>query len=504
VIHGQLDRKSADKDYIPIPADSIRTAYGLKPQKSGNQLGALPFLWAYKCFVDPELEWSKYTKGRCRRITNHGTPQEIMDEATKFFHDRKGKTVASFMKGNVTRQTRQKLRTAAFDKMDEKRRTPDEAEIKPPEITRRMIEYHNGLTRSAKSSSGRSIYGELANDVDDAVEVLLKKADAGSEVYNKGVRQSIRQLRRFQDMPYMLYQSGNYTPRPTPVGGNHLVGVDKHAIPPLLGDRHVALDLSKAQLAMFAAVAEDRFNQDMSNTKAALNEHLSSSRFDLWESLTESIAFPCSGVSKEVSKNGVKRGTYSTVFCAATNTVKHNISKEIAERSSHHYPEREMVEGFTDHEVIKEVLEARENARRQLSEKVEDDRCTRDAFGRTLDLNSFCDGDEEDFRVEQPQLKESETDSEVPDATRSMLAYIIQSFEVRTMWPIFKAAIKEHQGIGDDEWRILLYKYDEVILWSRRPGKTREWAEKAINLVDEERSELGVKTRLDVEYAPWK
>lgn len=70
------------------------------------------------------------------------------------------------------------------------------------------------------------------------------------------------------------------------------------------------------------------------------------------------------------------------------------------------------------------------------------------------------------------------------------------------MWPIFKAAIEEQERDGDDRWRLLLYKYDEVILWSRDKRQTQRWKEKAIDLVEEQTDRVGIKTRLDVEYAP--
>jgi len=499
VIHRKRDEENADKDYIPVPADTIRAAFGLKPQRSGNQLKSLNLLWAYKCLVDPKLEWSEYRDGRCRRITQHGTPEEIMNEATDFFHDRQGKETALFMKGDVSRPTELNFQGECFEKMDEKRRTVEEAEITPPEKTRRMVRYLNKLTRRAHSTRGRSMFGDLARNVQGGVDVLLDAAEESAEVYDSGIRQSISQLRRFQDMPHMLYQVANFTPRPTPVGGNHLVGVGSMAIPPLLGDRHVALDLSKAQLAMFATIAEERYGQDMANTQSALTEHLDeSSGFNMWDSMRSATELP----DIDAAEYAVKRATYSAVYGASENTIKHNASKEIAGRSSHGYPDRSKVEGILDHEVISEVLSARENACRQISYHDKNRPHTVDAFGRELNRRDFRDGDEAELRKEQRQVEGDETYGDMRAGAKSLLAYAVQTLEVKTMWPIFEAAIEERERDGDDRWRVLLYKYDEVILWSRDKRQTQRWKEKAIDLVEEQTEQLGIKTRLDVEYDP--
>jgi hypothetical protein len=85
---------------------------------------------------------------------------------------------------------------------------------------------------------------------------------------------------------------------------------------------------------------------------------------------------------------------------------------------------------------------------------------------------------------------------------KSTLACIVQSLEVKTMWPVFKAAIKEHEREGDDRWRILLYKYDEVILWVKDKRELQRWTQNAQELVDEQTDRLRLSTRLDVEYSP--
>jgi hypothetical protein len=498
VIHRKRDMKEAGKDYIPVPADSIRAAFGLKPQKSGNQEPALLLLWAYRAFVDNELEWSDYADGHCRRITNHGTPDEIMDEATSFFLDRKGKEKVLFMTGDVSKPTEVDFRKDCFENLDDKRRMVDEAEVTPPEASQRIVKYLNSLTEDARDS-GRDIYSELAHNVQEGVDALMEAADRGSEVYNKGIRQSITNLRRFQDMPFMLYQAGNRTPRPTPVGGNHLVGVDSKAIPPMLGDRHVALDLSKAQLAMFARVAEGEYDQDMSTTQEALASHLDESdEFDMWASMRKSLDVQAG----EAEEYAVKRGTYSAVYGASENTIKHNVSKEIAERTQYEYPDREEIDGILSHPVIEEVLNAREEAYRHIKTDVRDGEQTTDAFGRVLDRRTFSDANESELHVEQPAIIKAEKEEITDKAARSLLAYIVQSVEVKTMWPVFEAAIQERERDGEDRWRVLLYKYDEVILWVRYRRQVEQWTDYVRDLVAHHASRFNIRTELEPEYLP--
>jgi hypothetical protein len=496
VIHRKRDEKEAGKDYIPVPADSIRAAFGLKPQRSGKQVPALLLLWAYRAFVDSELEWSGYADGHCRRITNHGTPDEIMDEATSFFLDRRGKESLLFMKADVSKPTEVAFRKDCFEKLDAKRRTGDEAEVKPPEESQQIVDYLNCLTEDARSP-GRDIYSELAANVQHGVDTLMEAAERGSEIYNKGIRQSITNLRRFQDMPFMLYQAGNRTPRPTPVGGNHLVGVDSKAIPPMLGDRHVALDLSKAQLAMFARVAAGEYDQDMSTTEEALASHLDESdEFDMWDSMRESLDIKVG----EAEEYAVKRGTYSAVYGASENTIKHNVSKEIAERTQHEYPDREEIDGILSHPVIEEVLNAREEAYRHIKSSVRDGEQPTDAFGRVLDRKTFSDANESELHVEQPAIIKAEEGEITDKAARSLLAYIVQSMEVKTMWPVFEAAIQERERNGEDRWRVLLYKYDEVILWVRYMRQVEECTDYVRDLVAHHADKLNIRTELEPEY----
>ena len=497
VIHRKRDKEHGDKGYIPIPADSVRPAFGLKPQKSGKQLGALPFLWAYKAFVDEEFEWSSYKDGRCRRIINHGTPDEIMDEAQRFYHDRRGHTVINFMKGDVSTPTENAYRTQCFDSLDENRRTADDATIAPPRESQRIIKYLNRLGRQA--TSGKSIFDTLAEkgNVQQAVDTLLDAADKNAEMYNEGIRQSIRQLRRFEDLPYLLYQAGDTTPRPTPKGGNHLVGVDSRAIPPLLGDRHVALDLSKAQLAMFLRFMDD-VNHDMPETQGALEKHMAPSNdYDLWQSLGEKldIGFRRASEPNEAKIYAVKRAIYSAVYGATKDTIRWVASCEICQRTHRGFPNGEQIDGLFEHEVLSEVLEARRKAFRH----IKDDGGVEDAFGRRLPLEEFTSEDSNSIK-EQPEIRTDEDNEQFPPSLRSLFACAIQSYEVKTMWPIFEAAIEERKGDGKDRWRVLLYKYDEVILWSRHEHQVQKWAEKAIGLVQKQTERLGIKTKLDVEY----
>lgn len=498
VIHRQRDEGEGDKDYIPVPADSIRAAFGLTPQKSGEQTASRLLLWAYRAFVDPELEWSGYKDGRCRRIVNHSTPDSIMQEAQDFFLDRQGKPAVLFMEGDVSKPTEIEFRNDCFEKMNEKRRLAEDAEVTPPEESQRIIAYLNGLANDAESVPS-DIFTSLSHHVQDGVDTLMDYAERGAEVYNKGIRQSITQLRRFEDMPFMLYQAGDFTPRPTPVGGNHLVGVDSKALPPMFGGHHVALDLSKAQLAMFARVAGGEYNQDMGTTEKALAQHMDESvDFDMWESMMDCMDLP----THEAAEYAVKRATYSAVYGASKNTIRHNASKEFAERSEHTYPDTEDVKGLFSHPVIENVLTAREHAQEQISYHDSERRHTADAFGRTLDRRTFRDGDSTDLADEQPAIDERSADGRIYKGSRSLLAYIVQSVEVKTMWPIFRKAIEERKRDGRDRWRVLLYKYDEVVLWVRDKREVGRWTEFVRDIVEAQAEELGITTELDVEYPP--
>lgn len=379
--------------------------------------------------------------------------------------------------------------------MDEKRRTPEDAEITPPDNSQRIRAYMNDLTRDERSSPGRSMYRSWRESVDEAVEALLDAAEGKPEVYDKGLRQSIAMLRRFQDMPWTLYQSGSYTPRPVPTGPNNLVGVDSKAIPHLLkAGRHASLDLSKAQLAVAAKVMQDRFGEDMAVLNEALDRHLSpSDDFNLWGSLLDATDLE----KGEAGKSAIKRGTYSAVFGAKRNTILHNIAQTYAGEGKRY--DRDRSEGFLEHPVIERLLTARDSALGQIAEHSRQESLTEDAFGRILDRAVFEEADQEDVEEEHRSAEESDSGNV---AGRALLAYMMQSFEVRLMWPLFDAAIEEREREGNDRWRVMQYRYDGVILWSRRKRDRQRWIENAQGLVKGQAEQLGIRTRLDVEYSP--
>lgn len=66
---------------------------------------------------------------------------------------------------------------------------------------------------------------------------------------------------------------------------------------------------------------------------------------------------------------------------------------------------REDVEGILEHEVLAEVLDARKNARGQISYHDRSDPHTKGAFGRVLDRRTFRDGDEDELEREQDAVE---------------------------------------------------------------------------------------------------
>lgn len=498
MIHHQRN----EHGHIPVPAKGIKAAYGLPDSADGgrNYVSQRDLLWLYKCFVDRQLVWSKYSKGHCRHAIHHGIPDAVMEEAREFYYDRRGKEKVLFMKPDVSERTAKKYRKRTFERMAEKRRTPEEAEITPPEESQKIRAYMNELSREARTSRGTSMFTAWTKNTDDAVHTLLDVAEGNPEVFDKGIRQSVKMLRRFEELPYMLYQEGNYTPRPTPVGANNLVGVDSAALPALLEEgRHALLDLSKAQLAVAAKVLEERFDQEVRTINKALERHLdAASDYDLWGSLLRATELD----RGEAGKNAVKRGTYSAVFGAKENTIKHNISKTYAGEGKD-YPPRDHVEGFMEHPVIKNLLEARCHARQQILDHDCKRGKTEDAFGNRLNRTDFKQADEQDLDTEYRDFDGDDyQESRVNKGAKPLLAYMMQSYEVKLMWPIFESAIKERGRDGNDRWRVMQYRYDGIVLWSRRKRDRKRWIEHAQNLVEEQAKRLGIKTWLDVEDAP--
>jgi len=491
-----IHRKRNENGYAPAPAAAIRAAFGLPPQRGGDRAPSVLLLWLYKVFVDRDFMWSGYKSGHCRHVTNHSTPDRIMDEAQRFFLDRHGETGINFMTG---KESDPYLKNQTFDRLKERAREPGDAEIAPPEKTIRIVEYMNGLSKS-------QMFRTWQNNVQDAVDALKSIAADSSVLYDEGIRQSITMLRRFEDMKWMLYQVGNYTPRPTPVGHNNLVGVDSEALPALLGKKNVALDLSKAQLAMFCHVA-NRFDRETDQTdyrvpeaEERLHRHLDGSDpFDMWDDLVGTLAFPANNDRlRKAARDAVKRGTYSTVYGAKDSTIQHNICTAYARNGGEYPDSHDPTDGFLEHPMIEQLLDVRKRVKARISRNDG----AQDSFGRWLDREDFKRGDDE-LKEEMAAYDEDDYEGmDVRKGAKGLLAYIVQGVEVETMWPIFESAIAERKREGKDRWRVMQYRYDEVVLWVRDLRRVETWANHVRELVDDYADQNDILTELDIEYAP--
>ena len=135
--------------------------------------------------------------------------------------------------------------------------------------------------------------------------------------------------------------------------------------------------------------------------------------------------------------------------------------------------------------MIKQLLDVRTRVKAKISRE----NGAYDAFGRWIDRKDFADDD-------------AAQDEEMREGVKGLLAYVVQSVEVKTMWPIFKSAIAERKQDGQDRWRVMQYRYDEVVLWVRDPRRVKKWAKHVRDLTAEHTEAHDLTTRLDVEHAP--
>jgi hypothetical protein len=258
---------------------------------------------------------------------------------------------------------------------------------------------------------------------------------------------------------------------------------------------------------MFSKVAA-QFDEQTDHTSydtSAINERLRThlddgAHFDLWGDLRASVDLDTDTERQtQAAKNAVKRGTYSAVYGAKKQTVMRNICKEYANRGGTYPNTHAPAEGFLDHPMIDQLLDVR----RRIRGKISYDDGGMDPFGRWLERETFKETDKDDISEERRSYDGDDYEGYGhKKGAKSLLAYIVQGMEVKTLWPIFQAAIKEAERDSNDRWRVMQYRYDEVIIWARKRREVEKWANHARSLVADYADAEGLLTQLDVEYAP--
>lgn len=458
--------------------DVVRRNFGVRTDYEGSGAGlpqdarAIELLWLYALLIDPKLRFRDYhhPSGKARTIKEHGIPEEIREEALDFYLDRRGREGVVLMTGASPDDYYQRNKSLETLLAEADRKEP---EVKLPEATFRIIDYHNWLVQDR---GGKQMFTELAKNARSAVEHLKSDIDRIDHIDDDsvaGIRASIRRIRSFENLPRPVYKPAKFTPRPTSLGGNHLMQIPSEALAEMFTSHHVYLDGSKIQLALFERFAR-KMGEGCPTVREYLQRHLYG-EFDLWREIGSSMDLQDEGARRDAAKRGMYAALY---FSGAPNLYREiceTYAASASDRYSDEWPRGEQIEGFFDHPVVEELLEVRE----ALEEEVESRDYIEDAFGIERSLNDFSDRS---------------------NPKRTMLSCLLQGHELKLMRPLYEIAEEERRRDRDDRFRIALYKYDGILLWMREGHKERvrrKWVGRMQETFSEHADD--VLTRLDVE-----
>jgi hypothetical protein len=243
-------------------------------------------------------------------------------------------------------------------------------------------------------------------------------------------------------------------------------------------DRDYELDLSKAHLASYVAVAklenlnvpvlEEYLQANLNNNDLLLEDG------DLWLDLAAATDLE----DRQAARTAVKKA-YSTVYGSGQNNLLHEISMAYKKTTGGEYPERKEVEPLLSHPLMKELLSTRD----QLEAIITSRGGLEDATGRFIPLSAWDD------------VKDKE------NRWRGVMAYVNASFEQEIMSVAFEVAAEERDRDARSRFTIWLYQADGFTVRMGSKASHSRQIERLKEAVSGRAAELGVPTELEVDYS---
>jgi hypothetical protein len=461
---------------VPISHERIFQAFGMTPQAGWNRgINSGMLLELYCLMVDAEFDWTKWNgeNGKARVITKHGIPSEIMHKAKETMlgpGDYDDWTVLVNGRSANRRTWTAELRKERLNDIEE-----NEPIIEPPEATKEIQAYLNGLDQTTFSHGG---HGILCGDVLDRGIEAVQETIAEEQRRH----QELRKLYWMRKFPQPLYLPCDRFPRLRCDYHNQAMNLPSEVLRSMYHERDYELDLSKAHLASYVPVAK-REGLGVPTLERYLDANLTGDTEllmdgDLWMDLAMTVD---ADVFDDIQalRDAVKRA-YSAVYGSGRQNILYRIYQKYGKFTGH-YPDEglEPLRPILDHPLMQELLETRDKLELIINQRGG----LENANGRFIPLYAWDETKKEENRW------------------RGVMAYVNASYEQELMLPIFQEARSTMEREAYTEFRVWLYQADGVTVRMHRNARNHsDIIVRLQSAVEEKARELGVPTELEVDY----
>jgi hypothetical protein len=416
--------------------------------------------------VDEHVLRANRHKGLCRTFLTSWIDEDVQAAWKKALLDPFGHDgYVNFISGdpaNGWRMTKERREERMADISDQT------TEIEAPKKLTRIQDYMNGRGQSFFSHGSYGVFRE--ENLQDAI-------DAARDIDDEGVRdQQLSYLYHARAHPQPLYKRCDRFPRLKADHWNQTINLASCVRPTLYCERDREVDLTKAHLAGFVAVAKSE-GLEVPRLEKALDASLSGA--DLWRDIASYLD------EKELPDAHARRSavkkTYALVYGSSVANFLYELKKAYASATGTELKRDEAVEDVLDHPVIEEILQVRS----EIEDRINEQGGLEAADSRFIPLSPWDD------------VKAME------DRWRGCLAYVNASYEMELMWEVFQIAIQEEEAATESgrrlRFQIWLLQGDGCTIRFRKERSAADVIRKMKEAVADRADELGMPAALEVQ-----
>lgn len=452
---------------IPLPYDKIFCAFGLTEDMAYQRgLNSGMLLELYRAMVDPLLDWTNWhpKKGKVRVLKRHGIPRSIVEQRKSMLGPGSIENRRELITGKVASR---RDWSAPINKARQKEIDEHDPIITPPDATKRIQAYLNGLDLQYFAHGG---HGNLRGEMID--QAIWEAASSTLEEQRRD--QERMKLHWMRIFPQPLYDFCDRFPRLKADHYNQAMNLPSRILRAMYTENDYELDLSKAHLGSYVPVAK-REGLEVPILEDYLSANLSG-EIDLWAELASMLGSAMSDA--KARRKAVKRA-YSAVYGADPQRLLFFIVKKYAHITGT-WLSTSTVEPLLTHPLVEELLETRDKLEAIITSRGG----LEDATGRFIPLDAWSETKDEGNRW------------------RGVMAYVNASYEQKLMVAAFDEAREEKRSDGRTDFKIWLYQADGFTVRMRSRVSHSKRIDRLQSAVAQKANELGVPTELEVDYPP--
>lgn len=460
----------ADCTNIPFSYERVFEAFGLAERTAyswGLNSGML--LELFRQMVDSEFAvtgWHSENE-KSRVIKSHGIPDNIIKIAKELMHspgDYDDWTCLIDGTSANRRNYNLMLRQERLEEIEE-----NEPAIEPPSYVRDIQEYLNTLPQATFAHGG---YGTFNGD---AINEAIEKVSSSIET-EMGRDEELRKLYWMRKFPQPLYMASDYSPRPKCDYYNQAMNLPSKVLRAMYTERDYELDLSKAHLGCYVPTVK-RFGLDVPILEDKLQATMAG-EIDLWAEIGD--CFDTDLMPDPSARRKAAKRLYSSPYGSSRKNMLFEMLKEYRSEADDYPSSVDALRPVLSHPLVSELFETRD----KLEAIITDQGGLKDASGRFIPL-SVWDGE-----------KAQE------DRWRPLMAYVNASFEQKIMAAPFALGRQERERDARSRFTIWLYQYDGITVRMGSKASHSKQIDRLQSAVAEKADELGVPTKLEVDYMP--